>query len=53
MKERMSTETLMEIISTRIKSNDNNPTYGSLLIDLLIALENLKQYENEDCSTSD
>lgn len=45
MKQRMSTETLMDILLTRIKSNGNNPTSGSFLYDLLIALGDLEQYE--------
>lgn len=53
MKERMSTETLMDILLTRIKSNDNNPTSGSFLYDLYKALEELKQYESKDYSNYD
>lgn len=47
-KQRMSTDTLMEIIQTRIKSNDNNPTSGSFLYDIYIALSQLKQYEEKE-----
>ena len=44
---RMSTDTLMEIIQTRIKANDKNPTSGSFLYDIYIALSQLKKYEEE------
>ena len=42
-KQRINTDTLLEIIQTRMKSNDNNPTLGSLLFDLYIALSQLNR----------
>lgn len=47
-RQRINTDTLLEIIQTRMKSNDNNPTLGSLLFDLYIALSQLKEYEECD-----
>lgn len=44
----MDTNTLLEILSTRIKANDNNPTRGSLLYELVNALKKLKEYESND-----
>lgn len=41
----MDTNTLLEILSTRIEANDNNPTKGSLLYELVNALKRLKEYE--------
>lgn len=45
---RMSTDTLMEIIQTRMKANGNSPTSGSFLYDIYIALSQLKQYEGKE-----
>ena len=44
----METEDLLNIINTRIQMNDNNPTKRSLLYELVIALERLKNYEEND-----
>ena len=49
----MGTKTLIEVIDTRIKMNDNNPTTGSLLYDLSIALKKLDKYEEREKKLSE
>jgi len=44
----MDTSTLLEIINTRIRANDANPTKGTFLYELAKALERLQQYEEND-----
>lgn len=49
----MQTKTLIDVIETRIKMNDNNPTTGSLLYDLSVALKKLDKYEEREKKLSE
>lgn len=49
----METKTLIDVIDTRIKMNDKNPTLGSLLYDLSTALKKLEKYEEREKKLSE
>lgn len=49
----MDTKQLMQIIETREKSNDINPTRRSLLFEIYNALQRLDDYESKDESLKD
>lgn len=44
----MDAKQLMQIIETRMKSNDSNPTRKSLLFEIYNALQRLDEYESQD-----
>ena len=49
----MDTKQLMQIIETRKKSNDSNPTRRSLLFEIYNALQRLDEYKSKDESLKD
>lgn len=49
----METKTLIFILKTRLKANDNNPTKSHLLKELIRALERLEKYEQNALSSQD
>lgn len=49
----METKTLLFILKTRMKANDNNPTKRHLLSELIKAIEKLEKYEQNDLSNQD
>lgn len=44
---KLTTEALIEVIKTRIRAEDGNPTGKSFFYELVMALERLKEYEEE------
>lgn len=47
----MDTKTLLFILKTRMKANDNNPTKKHLLTEIIKALEKLEKYEQNALSS--
>lgn len=44
----MDTQSLIEILQTRMETNDNNPTKGSFLYEIYLKMQKLKRFEDNE-----